>query len=175
MGLKRRHLVVLVLAGAAALSGSAVAVVAAPTLERSGAGIAAVTVVEEFAEVERGSSTQWTGGLGLANITVPARQVNLVRVRFSGASFCAQGLLAGNCQLRVTWRRAGTAGWNVAAPGAVRIDAHLAPGSEAFEAITAPLDPGSYDVRLEWWAPDEAVFGFTDYTIVFERIVQEVG
>jgi hypothetical protein len=159
--------------GALILAGTDLAVGAANALEREGRGVAAVTVIEQFTEIERQPASDWSTGLARATITVPAGQVNLVRVRFSGSSFCAGGVLdlTADCRVRVTSRPAGTSTWTVASPGSVRFDGLFETSTEAMEAITAPLAAGDHEIRLEIWASRSGtIFGFSDYAIVIERI-----
>jgi hypothetical protein len=161
--------------GALTLAGTALAIRAATTLEREGRGVSTVTVIEQFTEVEREPASDWSTGLARATITVPAGQVSLVRVRFSGSSFCAASgvldLALADCRARVTSRPAGTSTWTVASPGSVRFDGLFEAGTEAMEAITAPLPAGDHEIRLELWASRPGtIFGFTDYALVIERI-----
>jgi hypothetical protein len=161
---------VLALVAAGALAGSALGLEVATAVERPGGAVGAVVVVERATAVERLPAPEWIGGIAAQEITVPAGQRGLVRVRVSGASRCERLLLRGDCRLRVAWRSANATTWAVAAPGSVRVDAHAQPATEALEAITPLLAAGTYDVRVEWWSGPDTTFTLLDSTVVFERI-----
>jgi len=157
--------------------------IAAPASTRNGGSIRRVSVVREAVE-QTTTSTSFVNVPGASTtITVPSGQRALILARFSAESNCSGGLVGNWCPARIL------IGGTEAAPASGAdfafdsVDssevAACTPGecgweSHSMDRSRGPLDPGTYNVRVQWMVENSfggtSTFRLDDWSLTVERV-----